>query len=116
MPKSEAAAPVARLAKLTRPSAKGLIHRERLFKQLDDVADGGVLWISAAGGAGKTSLVSSWVDSRKHRALWFHFDEADSDPATFFHYLGLAGSGASRKRAPMPHLTPEYLLDVPTYD
>jgi LuxR family maltose regulon positive regulatory protein len=37
-------------------------------------------------------------------------DEGDSDPATFFYYMGLAATRSNRRRRkPMPVLTPEYL-------
>ena len=98
-----------RLAKLTRPDAAGLLLRERLFALLDRTQRGQFAWISGAGGAGKTSLVSSWLDQRGHNALWYRVDTADRDPATFFHYLGLAVAGQAR---PLPHFTPEYLAGL----
>jgi len=104
-----------RLAKLTRPSARGILPRERLFALLDDARHGRVAWIAAGAGAGKTSLVSSWIEARRLPALWFHIDEADADPATFFHYLALAGEAFTPEQPPLTRLTPEYLLDVPTF-
>jgi len=112
----ESLPPVApRLAKLTRPSARGILPRERLFALLDDARHGRAAWIAAGAGAGKTSLVSSWIEARRLPALWFHIDEADADPATFFHYLALAGEAFAPEQPPLTRLTPEYLLDVPTF-
>lgn len=93
-------------AKLARPRYTEVLPRERLFRRLD--AGAGVTWISAPPGAGKTTLASSYVDARELRHLWFQLDAGDADPATFFHYLGLAAGGG------LPHLTAEYLggLDV----
>ena len=105
-----------RLAKITRPSARRLLARPRLFKLLDRYArDARAIWINAPGGSGKTSLVSSWIEARKRACLWYSLDAGDADPATFFHYLGEAAKAAPRRRQqPLPHLTPEYLpsLDV----
>ncbi len=101
------------LTKITRPVAAGLVPRPRLFRQLDEGRDQQLIWVSGPGGAGKTSLVSSYVEERGLRSLWFQIDSGDSDLATFFHYLGLAGKKAApRKKRALPALTPEYLLDV----
>lgn len=107
-------------AKLTRPSASGLIDRPRLFAQLDAGLAGRAIWIFAPGGAGKTSLVSSWIEARKLDALWYQLDAGDNDPATFFHYLGMAApSLASANSAyvdpALPHLTPEYMLGLSVF-
>jgi hypothetical protein len=43
-------------------------------------------------------------------------DAGDTDPATFFHYLGLAAKHAApRYRRPLPHLTPEFLPGLRTF-
>jgi LuxR family maltose regulon positive regulatory protein len=77
-------------AKLTRPSAAGLVRRDRLFRWLDAAARQRIVWIAAPGGSGKTSLVASWLDTRGIRALWYRIDAGDADPATFFQYMRLA--------------------------
>ena len=98
------------LAKLTRPNAKGLVKRERLFAQLDAAKRQRVVWIGAPAGSGKTSLVSSYLDSRKLKGFWYQVDSGDTDIASFFYYLGLAVSTATPRRAPFSLLlTPEYL-------
>jgi two-component SAPR family response regulator len=49
-------------------------------------------------------------------SLWYQVDEGDSDPASFFYYLGLAAQRANpRKKKPLPFLTPEYLLGIKTF-
>lgn len=98
-----------RLAKLTRPDAAGLTLRERLFSRLDLAQAGCFAWISGAGGSGKTSLVSSWLEQRGHAAVWYRVDASDRDPATLFHYLGIAAAEHTPRRQPLPHFTPEYL-------
>jgi ATP/maltotriose-dependent transcriptional regulator MalT len=74
------------------------------------------MWITGPPGAGKTTLVSSYLGARKRRCLWYQIDAGDADVATFFHYLGLAASQAApRHRKPLPHLTPEYLAGLPVF-
>lgn len=103
-------------AKITKPKFSKLVNRERLFKQLDSACDASsILWISAPGGSGKTSLVSSYLASRQLKAIWYQIDEADNIPATFFHYMGLAGKKVAPKKPALPQLTPEYLLALPIF-
>ena len=72
---------------------------------LDDALRVRVVWINGAAGSCKTSLVSSWMEARGREAAWFHVDEADADPATFFHYLGvLAQQVNPRWRGPESRL------------
>jgi len=103
--------------KLTAPRPTRLYPRERLFKLLDHSRkDHRVIWISAPGGAGKTSLVASYLQARKIKPLWYQVDSGDGDVASFFYYLGLAAQHAApRHKKPLPVLTPEYLADVPTF-
>lgn len=103
-------------AKITRPSAEGILPRRRLFQLLDRARHRPILWVSGPPGSGKTSLVASYLDSRKLPCLWYQVDEGDSDIATFFYYMGLAGKKAApRKKKPLPLLTPEYLQGISTF-
>lgn len=91
------------IAKLTRPRTDAVVPRERLFARLDDARRSPVVWISAPAGAGKTSLVSSYLDRRATPALWYQLDRPDGDPGAFFHFLRQAASavpGASCERLP----------------
>ncbi len=102
--------------KITQPDFSRLLNRERLFKQLDSACDSSsIVWISAPGGSGKTSLVSSYLKSRNLKSIWYQVDEADNVPATFFHYMGLAGKKAAPRKPDLPQLTPEYFLALPTF-
>src|SRR3989338_5333051 len=98
------------LAKITRPRTATVLARTRLFRWLDRARRSPVVWVSGPPGAGKTTLVSSYVERRRLRCLWYQLDAGDGDVATFFHYLGLAvRKAAPHHRAPLPALTPEYL-------
>jgi LuxR family transcriptional regulator, maltose regulon positive regulatory protein len=101
-------------AKVSRPGGSGVLVRERLFQLLDDRRYP-VVWISAPPGSGKTTLASSYLAQQGLTHVWYQLDAGDADPATFFHYLGLAAKHAApRMRKPLPALTAEYLagLDV----
>ncbi|MBX9632238.1 MAG: hypothetical protein K2X67_17100, partial [Burkholderiales bacterium] len=103
------------LAKLSRPRLFESVPRERLFARLDDHQHLPVTLIAAPPGAGKTTLVASWLESRKLGGIWYQVDTGDADPATFFHFLGLAEQslpGRARGLPPLPPLTPEYLADL----
>ncbi|MBF0317545.1 MAG: hypothetical protein HQL04_05160 [Nitrospirae bacterium] len=46
-----------------------------------------VVWVSAPAGAGKTTLVASYLDARGGAALWYRMDERDVDVTFFFSYM-----------------------------
>jgi LuxR family maltose regulon positive regulatory protein len=102
------------LAKLTRPRLHGAVPRDRLFDRLDDArGERPALCVVGPPGAGKTTLVASWLDSRRVPGIWYQIDPGDADLPTFFHYLGQACAPFARKgQAPLPALTPEYRDDT----
>src|SRR5215510_5058332 len=101
------------LAKTTRPTlAPTTVARPRLFHRLDRARRRPVTWVWGPPGAGKTTLVASYLRARKVRSLWYQLDEGDADVATFFYYLGLA---APRRRRPLPLLTPEHRQSVAVF-
>lgn len=102
------------IAKLTAPKPERVVARERLFRALDEAP--GIAWIAAPAGAGKSTLVASWLEARKVDCLWYRFDSGDSDPAAFFAYLGEAATAiAPESGYRLPALKPEYCLGLDTY-
>ncbi len=104
------------LAKLTPPMLPVVLKRARLFRLLDKARKCPLTWIAAPAGSGKTTLVASYLKARRLPVLWYRLDESDADPSSFFHFLALgAKSLAPRVRTPLPVLTPEYVLGLPTF-
>ncbi|MCL4801317.1 MAG: hypothetical protein KJ025_17120 [Burkholderiales bacterium] len=95
-------APSAPLAKLTRPRLYRVIRRERLFRLLDERRGHPAVWLAGAPGAGKSALVASYLDTRRIAAIWFNVDAGDGDPASFFHFLGLAAATFAGAKSPPP--------------
>jgi DNA-binding SARP family transcriptional activator len=104
------------LGKLTRPILPGVFSRNRLFDTLDQLRERPVVWVSGPAGAGKTTLVSSYIETRKIPCLWYQIDQRDNDPAAFFYYLSQAAERTTRfKRKVLPLLTPEFFHGIPTF-
>ena len=102
--------------KINRPKISAVFQRKRLFQLLDGCRTHPVTWVSSPAGAGKTTLVASYLESRDLPSIWYQIDQRDADPATFFYYMGMAIKQASpRKRKPLPLLTPEYMLGLDTF-
>jgi DNA-binding SARP family transcriptional activator len=104
------------LAKISRPRLPGVLARTRLFRIIDKGRRHPVVWISGPAGSGKTTLVGNYLDVHKLPCLWYQLDEGDADLASFFYYMGLAAKNAApRHKRPLPLLTPEYGLGIPTF-
>jgi LuxR family transcriptional regulator, maltose regulon positive regulatory protein len=103
------------IAKITRPIPTGVLPRERLFDKLDNSLKRPVVWVSGIAGCGKTTLISSYLETRKLPCIWYQIDEGDADLSTFFYYMGLAAKKVAPKRKPLPLLAPEYLLGLSTF-
>ena len=109
-----AARQVPTLAKLTRPRVHDAVPRERLFARLEEERSRrSALCVVGPPGAGKTTLVASWLDARQLDGIWYQVDPGDADLATFFYHLRFAVMPFSRKgQRALPLLTPEYLPDI----
>ena len=78
------------LTKVSRPDTDHIVPRRRLYAKLKEETSVGAVWVQGEPGSGKTTLLASWITERATNAIWIQLDEADSDVATFFHYITLA--------------------------
>lgn len=91
------------LAKICRPQPRDPVRRPRLFQKLKYQAT--AVWLQGPPGSGKTTLVATALQEvASSDVVWIQLDEADAQPTTFFHFLGLAlqFSGASLPALPGP--------------
>jgi LuxR family maltose regulon positive regulatory protein len=97
------------LAKTSRPRLAAVYQRSRLFDRLDAARQQhSATLINGPPGAGKTTLISSYIEFRNLRCLWYQIDPGDEDVATFFHYFSQAArQHLSVDAAPLPHFNPE---------
>jgi LuxR family transcriptional regulator, maltose regulon positive regulatory protein len=101
------------LGKLGAPRLARVFERDRLFAQLDAYASRPIVWLAGPPGSGKTTLVASYLKVRARPLLWLTLDRADSDPATFFHFVSLAVLAARpRQKIQLPSVTNEDLHDL----
>ncbi len=99
--------------KIQRPALSNIFIRQRLFDLIDKHSDKKIYWISGPGGAGKTTLINSYLYEQKIPCIWYNVDESDHDLAGFFYYLGLAGNvAASNHEVKFPNFTPEYMFGL----
>ena len=81
------------LTKLFVPTTRGiLVSRNNVLERLNHSFQSGckLTLISAPAGFGKSSLISSWIETIKVPIAWLSLDERDHDPARFITYLAAA--------------------------
>ncbi|MCB0036091.1 MAG: hypothetical protein KDE51_18805 [Anaerolineales bacterium] len=64
-----------------------VIKRQQLLNQLSNGSHGKLTLISAPAGFGKTTVVSTWIQSATRPVAWLSLDEEDSDLARFLTYF-----------------------------
>lgn len=96
-------------AKVMPPRLEGAIERSHLFARLDSARERPIVWLEAPPGAGKTTLVATYLADRGLPCLWYRIDTTDDDIGSFFHHLSIGASLASEgAEMGLPRLGPEH--------
>jgi DNA-binding SARP family transcriptional activator len=104
------------MPKLERPDPGRILIRQRLLDRLDWARQVPLAWVTGPAGAGKTCLVSSYVEARGFPCLWYSLDPEDADPHVFFRFLSLAAARTVPGwRPPRPLPEPGAEVDIPSY-
>ena len=98
--------------KLLPPRLGRVFERARLFDMLDGWSGYPAIWVAAAPGAGKSTLVATWLQSRQRLTLWMQVDPGDADPATFLHALDMLLAGSATEPVVLPAFRADDLLDL----
>lgn len=86
------------------------------MRLLDDGLSAPAVWVCGPPGAGKTSLVSSFIEDRGTSCVWYQVDEGDCDIATFFSYLDQAvANELGHAPKSLPHFGPERLAGLSVF-
>ena len=104
--------PVAVLGKLAPPRLGRAFDRERLFGVLDNLSDRPAIWVAAGPGAGKSTLVATWLRSRGMPTLWLQVDPGDADPATFVQSFDALLTSAAAAETALPAFRSDDLSDL----
>ena len=104
-----------RPAKITAPILGDIVHRERLYKIIDENANTPIIYITAPAGYGKTTLVNAYIEKRGLPCLWYKIDAGDGNTSSFFYHLGLAIKKATGNNKNMPLLKQEYQSRIPAF-
>ncbi len=105
----------AALGKLASPRLGRVFDRERLFGVLDGASEAPAVWLAAPPGAGKTTLVATWLRRRAIPTLWLQLDAGDADPATFMQSLDALWSSLLPAPLQLPALRADDLADLPAW-
>ncbi len=73
---------------LTRPAASSVLLREHLFTRLDTTHNCLIVRISAPASTdnNKTPLISSYIESKNDRNMWYRVNAGNANMAAFFHF------------------------------
>jgi len=98
--------------KLAPPRLGRVFARQRLFALLDGCADQPAQWLGAAPGAGKSTLVATWLRHRAVPLLWLQLDASDGDPATFMQSLDALLIGVAATALELPPFCADDEADI----
>ncbi|MDH0866742.1 hypothetical protein [Mitsuaria sp. GD03876] len=96
------------IAKLVAPRATGTVRRPRVADAIERSLQGGICWMAAPAGYGKTTAMADFAAALPAPSLWYRVDEGDRDIAAFFHDLAQAFAIARPRQARAAVFGPEY--------
>ena len=103
------------LTKVTRPRLQLTYPRTELYGLLDELSATPLIMVNGLPGSGKTTLISSYIESRNIPCLWYQVDRDDQDPTTFFYYLGIAALRINPyDKVTLPQVSPERVFNAPS--
>jgi LuxR family transcriptional regulator, maltose regulon positive regulatory protein len=96
-----------RSAKFIVPQLAVTVPRQRLFAWLDQHEAVPLVWITAAPGMGKTTLMSTYLNSKNIPFVWYRFDQTDTTLNDFFKNLATACNQCFANALSLPVYTRE---------
>ena len=103
---------VTHAGKLSPPRLGRVFERARLFDMLDAWSGYPAIWVAAAPGAGKSTLIATWLQSRQRLTLWLQVDGGDADPATFLKSLDVLLGSTAVEPTELPPFRADDLSDL----
>jgi len=102
--------------KIIPPVYPSVFERPRLLDLLSENQYSPLTWVYGSPGAGKTTLVSSWLQQQKARFLWYRMDNEVNVSADLFYFLALSAQrNYPRKRFKLPVFSAEYADDIQSF-
>ena len=103
------------LTKVTRPRLHSAYQRTELHTLMDELGATPLIMINSKPGSGKSTLVSTYIESRGIPCLWYQVDQNDQDLARFFYYLGIAALRVDpSSKVALPQVSPERVFRIPS--
>ncbi len=103
-------------SKIISPVNQSVFKRQRLLDILVENKHKPLVWVHGSPGAGKTTLISSWLKQQKSQFLWYRMDTGNNTSADLFYYLTLSAQrNYPRKRFKLPVFTAEYTDDIKAF-
>ncbi len=103
-------------AKIIAPVYPSVFQRQRLLDRLTDNQHRPLVWVHGSPGAGKTTLISSWLKQQQTRFLWYRMDSGHNASADLFYFLTLAAQrNYPKKQFKLPVFTAEYAGDIKAF-
>jgi len=90
------------IAKPSRPLAGTAVPRPRLFARLDQLRSHPIIWVGAAPGAGKTTLVASYLKERQIPSVWLRACADDNVPELLVPRLLATSTRTRPAKVPRP--------------